>query len=169
MLSSSISSRLRQLQRQHVPVDDPPPLPALSTQECASVGYSRQAPQAAFPARKGLAADLINKFNQLSSPPVPATVGRTPPSRGSIRPMFSRPELVNADRSSGPSQLPALARTKDPADRQTECLPQRSSQFLTDAELDRALFEILEFSRDMDICLFDDDNDGSSAGVAHRV
>ncbi|KAJ2568132.1 autophagy protein atg9 [Coemansia sp. RSA 1813] len=173
MLSSGISSRLRQLQlqrqSQRVSADDsqqPPSSPSKPpVQECASIGHARLAPRAEFPARKGLAADLINKFNQMSSLPASATVGRAPasgpPSRGgTAQALFSplEPAATDVDSSSVSSQ-PLVAVQEGPVERQTAC----SSQFLTDAELDRALLEILEFSRDMNICLFDDDTAAADA------
>ncbi|KAI9500732.1 hypothetical protein GGI25_003928 [Coemansia spiralis] len=217
MLSNGISSRLQQLQqhKDSAGAEEPPRV----TAEYASMGYRRQGLQAKIPARKGLAADLINKFNQMSSPAIPssgaATVERgaapaeratsaaaTATASGDIqaicvlppRPASSSSTPVSSQKYPQP-QPPQQAASEDPNSTATRCsnsavgpaadaqpaeaqLPrvcaldgrsvedvqaqdraQSSSPFLTDTELDRALFEIQEFSRDMNISLFGDDSD----------
>ncbi|KAJ2379767.1 hypothetical protein GGI05_006529, partial [Coemansia sp. RSA 2603] len=81
MLSSGISSRLRQLQHRSGSDDlTRNDLPQSCTEQPASVGYSRQTVQPRAPARRGLAADLINKFNQMAAAPKPeqtATLSRS--------------------------------------------------------------------------------------------
>ncbi|KAJ1736671.1 hypothetical protein LPJ72_001201 [Coemansia sp. Benny D160-2] len=167
MLSNGISSRLRQLQRSRTAaeadIDDPPPPSPLPPS-------SSNAPE--FPARKGLAADLINKFNQMSASPAaapaPAAVVRAP-SNGS--PAFRSQPLPlplslkrtgASTRASANScgRLLCAASASDTANSSSESLPlpQRPSPFLTDDELHHALSEILQFSRDMNISLFDDDS-----------
>ncbi|KAJ2658383.1 hypothetical protein IWW48_004058 [Coemansia sp. RSA 1200] len=163
MLSNGISSRLRQLQRSRADADDPPLSPPLPPS-------SSHAPE--FPARKGLAADLINKFNQMSASPAPAVVVRAP-SNGSLA-FRSQPLPLPLKRTGASTRASAnscgrlldATNASDTTNYSSESLPlplplplpQRPSPFLTDDELHHALSEILQFSRDMNISLFDDDS-----------
>ncbi|KAJ2596319.1 hypothetical protein H4R99_004970 [Coemansia sp. RSA 1722] len=240
MLSSSISSRLQQFQHQAADRhrDD---LPQLKS-ERTSLGYSGQSPHTRIQARKGLAADLINKFNQLSAAPskAPSDAAHSPArshsSEGNIQkllvstsePCKEKQAIIDAQKhnhnqqqqrqmlpSPLPSPSPASSTSIDAAPLTETCrvnnqvrekeiigaearstvtvskatpasffeepvvsflalsspaaCPRaescngsvseqaRASLFLSDSELDRALSEIHEFSRDMNISLFEDD------------
>ncbi|KAJ1647822.1 hypothetical protein J3B02_003591 [Coemansia erecta] len=231
MLSGSISSRLQQFQHQATGRrrDD---LSQLKS-ERVSLGYSGQTTHTRIPARKGLAADLINKFNQLSAMPSEGTVNavhspaRTHSSENSIQkllvstlelckeretglsvqqykqkqqplhfPSPSPPSLASTDARLSSAEAckannqmqeeaiivdaettwPTVAVTaakatsatftseNDAFSQETESpsgstrAQTRKSPFLSDSELDRALSEIHEFSRDMNISLFDYDS-----------
>ncbi|KAJ2700265.1 hypothetical protein FB645_005061 [Coemansia sp. IMI 203386] len=247
MLSSSISSRLQQFQHQAADRhrDD---LPQLKS-ERTSLGYSGQSPHTRIQARKGLAADLINKFNQLSATPskAPSEAANSPArshsSEGNIQkllvstsePCKEKQAILDAQKhnhnqqqqrqilpSPLPSPSPASSTGIDTAPLTETCRANnqvrekeiigaearstvtvskatpasffekcdilseesvvsflalsspaacpraescngsvseqaRASPFLSDSELDRALSEIHEFSRDMNISLFEDD------------
>ncbi|PIA18432.1 hypothetical protein COEREDRAFT_13973 [Coemansia reversa NRRL 1564] len=252
MLSNGISTRLQRLQHHK----SSPRAEGLSHMpEYSTLGHERQATFTRVPTKKGLAADLINKFNQLSAVSSKgsnngerlSTIGRatlaagqlprkgvrqlfhrtennTPPASdekrervdatvgdATIRQLFHRTEnntppasdekRERVDATVGDAtiiQESRLHQTRDNAaaydedsivvdvrdpqphvlgekgvasgghdlsaahgdglssaeDAQTACSPR--SVFLSDSELDRALLEIQEFSRNMNISLADD-------------
>ncbi|KAJ2082741.1 hypothetical protein H4R24_001337 [Coemansia sp. RSA 988] len=220
MLSNGISTRLQRLQHHK----SSPRAEGLSHMaEYSTLGHRRQTAYARVPTKKGLAADLINKFNQLSAVSDKgssdsvrlSSIGRVtlaagnPPRKG-VRQLFQRPNndtpptseeeneaasttardtsssqgtrrqqtrnnaaaydedgIVMDVRDAQPHASANTAATSDghepPAndsgvlgtqDTQTTC--PRQSVFLSDSELDRALLEIQEFSRNMNISLADD-------------
>lgn len=120
MLSGSISVRMQRLQDE-----------ATAGPRDLSRSHSQTSPKSQPPiqARKGIAADMIQKFNQMSN----KTGGfqRLPKYRGEYAIAGKNKQYQNEE---------------------------RHSPFLSDSELSQALFEIAEFSRSMDISLVDDED-----------
>ncbi|KAJ1996639.1 hypothetical protein GGI04_005700 [Coemansia thaxteri] len=173
MLSNGISSRLQRLQG-------------------AQEGTCRDGLQqhGHVPARNGLAADLIRKFNQLSSGDcslAAASIGQSGAglachtqskearqavqrdlfgSRGGGGDSANRScasiasdgstavdcEQAEDDERRAAAENPRIEALADAGAPQTSASP-----FLSDSELDRALFEIQKLSREMDISLADDE------------
>ncbi|KAJ1895144.1 hypothetical protein LPJ66_004763 [Kickxella alabastrina] len=90
MLSNGISSRLQQFQH-YTDNERQDDLAQLALGHPAA-GFGRQASYARIPARKGLAADLINKFNRLSK--------TTPEQQAALVKGFFSPQL-SSGRSAG--------------------------------------------------------------------
>ncbi|KAJ2498376.1 hypothetical protein GGH96_004361 [Coemansia sp. RSA 1972] len=146
------------------------------TPECRPLGQ-QQADYSQVSTRRGRAADLIHKFNQLATPKdgaKAATIGRATVSsrRDGLRQLFSSispgdtPPLLAAveDKTTSTPRESAqpLARrleTRTPGVTQDDSVlgQTRQSVFLSDSELDHALSEIREFSRNMNISLGEDD------------
>ncbi|KAJ2614298.1 hypothetical protein H4S08_001776 [Coemansia sp. RSA 1365] len=220
MLSNGISTRLQRLQHHK----SSPRVEGLSHMaEYSTLGYERQTTFTRVPTKKGLAADLINKFNQLSAVSSKgsnngerlSTIGRATLAAGQlprkgVRQLFQRTEnstppseeksevvgasvgdassiqesrlhqtrdnvavydedaivvdvrdlpphaMEGKEAASGRHELSVthgdgLSRTED-----AQTASPRQSVFLSDSELDRALLEIQEFSRNMNISLADD-------------
>ncbi|KAJ2794117.1 hypothetical protein H4R20_006332 [Coemansia guatemalensis] len=222
MLSNGISTRLQRLQHHK----SSPRVEGMSHMaEYSTLGHRRQATCTRVPTKKGLAADLINKFNQLSAVSSKgssgsdrlSTIGRATLAAGQqprkgVRQLFQRPDNATPPASEDESDA-ASATARDASSSQETRLQQtgdnvvaaydedsivadardtqphtsadtaaasgrheppaangrelsgsedmqktcpRQSVFLSDSELDRALLEIQEFSRNMNICLADD-------------
>ncbi|KAJ2344767.1 hypothetical protein GGF43_005376, partial [Coemansia sp. RSA 2618] len=135
----------------------------------------QQATYTQVPTRRGRAADLIHKFNQLATPKdgvKAATIGRATVGsrRDGLRQLFSPTLPLPGDTAPLPAEKGGIARDyAQPLHRRLEkravgvsqddsVLGQpRQSVFLSDSELDRALSEIREFSRNMNISLGEDD------------
>ncbi|KAJ1728222.1 hypothetical protein LPJ61_004149 [Coemansia biformis] len=162
MLSSGIASRLERLQHQGTGGTD--------GVVCADYGAPGHSASTLARAKKGLTADLIHKFNQMSAASRAATQGRaamaTEPSRQRT-PRAGAPRPGDTQRKEGPSGTGSdnAARAGIGESRAVDTQPLglhlgaaagRPSLFLSDSELDRALLEIREFSRTMDIALLDD-------------
>ncbi|KAJ1853599.1 hypothetical protein GGH12_004715 [Coemansia sp. RSA 1822] len=164
MLSNGINSRLQQLHRNNM---------SHITPECRPLG--QQADYSQVSTRRGRAADLIHKFNQLATPKdgvKAATIGRATVGsrRDGLRQLFSStspgdtPPLLAAaaeDNTSTPRDYaqPLARRLETPGVSQDDSVlgQTRQSVFLSDSELDHALSEIREFSRNMNISLGEDD------------
>ncbi|KAJ2160866.1 hypothetical protein GGF46_001923 [Coemansia sp. RSA 552] len=159
MSGNVINSRLQRFQSRPGSRDSEsaylPPSPASSTDGVSA------APRREIPACKGRAADLINKFNQLSasgSSNSPgwrsATVGRPSPAvmREGVQQLFATPSPTESTPTASPTKEHGTGHRR--AVGSAEPQPRRSL-FLTDTELDRALSEIREFGRNMNITLED--------------
>ncbi|KAJ2391206.1 hypothetical protein H4S02_001456 [Coemansia sp. RSA 2611] len=165
MLSNGINSRLQQLQNS----------PSHMASECGSLGHRRQATYTQVPTRKGRAADLINKFNKLAAPKdnvKAATIGRATVNtrRDGLHQLFSPAGTpAAAENQNDPPRDPGTLaqplheqhseppRSTGMSQDDSVLSPPRQSVFLSDSELDRALSEIREFSRNMNISLGEDD------------
>ncbi|KAJ2744243.1 hypothetical protein GGI20_003142 [Coemansia sp. BCRC 34301] len=149
MLSNGISSRLQQLQS------------VKEGKACHDAATSVSVEHGS-----GLAANLIKKFNQMSAAGhghlatadrslTPAT--KHQPSKSTRQPL----RLSSASEYDCDCHAAASETTDD--DDSVSCTSAVSdgskgtSPFLSDSELDRALFEIREFSRNMNISLLDDE------------
>ncbi|KAJ2847613.1 hypothetical protein IWW36_003769 [Coemansia brasiliensis] len=137
--------------------------------DCGTLAHRRP-----VPTRKGRAADLIQKFNQLATPSnnsasQTATVGRASASTrcNNLRQLFSTPAAEMAASGSATDKA-SIARDSTHGQTQEKrsvgasqddlvLRQSRQSVFLSDSELDRALSEIREFSKNMNISLGDDD------------
>ncbi|KAJ1742000.1 hypothetical protein LPJ55_003237 [Coemansia sp. RSA 990] len=153
MLSNSINTRLQLLHQKTTHVEP-------------SCGLASRRP---VPTRKGRAADLIQKFNQLALPSNDsanraATVGRASARCHNLRQIFlPAAEMPAAGSATEASMAHDSTHEQTQEKRSVEtqddqALRQsRQSVFLSDSELDRALSEIREFSKNMNISLGDDD------------
>ncbi|KAJ2696931.1 hypothetical protein H4218_004297 [Coemansia sp. IMI 209128] len=199
MLSNGISTRLQRLQSAkqcRTCHEGPPPQTALAG--AMSIGHewptTATTHTVVVPARNGLAADLIKKFNQMSvaASDRPATVGRSAASSKRALRKSAYPSLrmsAASDEESDSDSLTAAPEAADDSaslnyDDSHSCASVASesstavgeepyagffeaeseasaskgtSPFLSDSELNRALLEIHEFSRNMNICLLDDE------------
>ncbi|KAJ2865553.1 hypothetical protein GGH94_002150 [Coemansia aciculifera] len=204
MLSNGISSRLQRLQsakKCNTCHERPPQKPSAGT---ISMGHGLQtaAHTIVVPARNGLAADLIKKFNQMSVAGCdrPATIGRSAvPHRHPLNTSAHQSPHMSAasdddgesdhESDGGDSHGAAPESIDDTAsldydDDSHSCASIASdsstavggeshatfqeaesetsaskgtSPFLSDSELNRALLEIREFGRNMNISLLDDE------------
>ncbi|KAJ2831547.1 hypothetical protein GGI24_001538 [Coemansia furcata] len=204
MLSNGISSRLQRLQsaKQCNTCHGVPPQMASEGTISAGHGWQATAHTIVVPARNGLAADLIKKFNQMSVAGCdrPATIGRsTASSRHSPNACAHRllhkftasdhegnnesdhegdcdsheviPESTddttsldyddsNSCASIASDISTAVGGEPNTTFQETESETSTSkgtSPFLSDSELNRALLEIHEFSRNMNISLLDEE------------
>ncbi|KAJ2707279.1 hypothetical protein H4R19_004923 [Coemansia spiralis] len=148
MLSSGITSRVERLQHHGTG--------AAEMTACADyASLSRGAP-AVSRAKTGLAADLIHKFNQLSAASRAATQGRAAAARDASRqrePLLSSAGTVWSavtHKEAGDNGCWSGAQQQG---QWAGSAAGRTSPFLSDIELDRALFEIREFGRAVGIKL----------------
>ncbi|KAJ2458120.1 hypothetical protein GGF42_002270 [Coemansia sp. RSA 2424] len=171
MLSNGISSRLQQLHsvKENKTCHD-------ATAVSAEHGW-QAASTIVVPARSGLAADLIKKFNQMSAVGHDglAAIGRSAtsttrhqPNKGARLPLRMSfaidgeyddcgcqavvPETADDDDS-----ISCASVGSDSSTAVGGALSKGTSPFLSDSELSRALLEIREFSRNMNISLLEDD------------